>query len=70
MPHHLLILAATLILLPTTQADDKPDPQIQAVVDYFAKHGFKMEKSKGGLGCDRSKVRRLLHQPLLQEFPC
>ena len=48
MPRLLLTLSLTLLLLPTTQADDKPDPQIQAVVDYFAKHGFKMEKAKEG----------------------
>ena len=44
----LLTISFTLLLLPTAQADDKPDPQIQAVVDYFAKHGFKMEKSREG----------------------
>ncbi|MFT3882589.1 MAG: hypothetical protein QM703_23415 [Gemmatales bacterium] len=44
----LLALSLTLVLFPATQADDKPDPQIQAVVDYFAKHGFKMEKAKEG----------------------
>ena len=47
-PRLLLTLAATLLLLPTTQAEDKPDPQVQAIVDYFAKHGFKMEKAKEG----------------------
>ncbi len=45
---YLFTLACTLLLFPTTQADDKPDPQIQAVVDYFARHGFKMEKAKEG----------------------
>jgi len=41
-----LVFGCTLLLFPTSQADDKPDPQIQAVVDYFAKHGIKMEKAK------------------------
>ncbi len=44
----LFMLGITLLLIPVTQADDKPDPQIQAVVDYFGKHGFKMLKSKEG----------------------
>lgn len=43
-----LTLSCTLLLLTTAQADDKPDPQIQAVVDHFAKNGFKMEKAKEG----------------------
>ena len=48
MPRLLPILSLILLLLflTTTQAEDKPDPQIQAVVDYFASHGFKMEKAK------------------------
>lgn len=43
-----LAFGCILLLFPTSQADDKPDPQIQAVVDYFGKHGFKMEKAKEG----------------------
>lgn len=46
MSPHLLALCFPLLLLVPAQADDKPDPQIQAVVDYFAKHGFKMEKAE------------------------
>ena len=46
MTRLLVTLSLTFLLLPTTQTDDKSDPQIQAVVDYFAKHGVKMEKAK------------------------
>ncbi|MFO0812287.1 MAG: hypothetical protein U0796_03660 [Gemmatales bacterium] len=35
-----------VMLLSGTRADDKPDPQIQAVLEYFARNGFKMEKAK------------------------
>jgi hypothetical protein len=41
----LLPLACSLLLF-NSWAEDKPAPQIQAVVNYFAKHGFKMEKAK------------------------
>jgi hypothetical protein len=43
-----LSFGCILLLFSTSRADDKPDPQIQAVVDYFGKHGFKMEKAKEG----------------------
>lgn len=46
MSRHLLALCISLLLFSITQADDKPDPQIQAVVNYFGKNGFKMEKAK------------------------
>lgn len=44
----LLTLVSTFISFQSIQADDKPDPRIQAVVDYFCENGFKMEKSKEG----------------------
>lgn len=42
----LLLPFTCSLLLTNSWAEDKPDPQIQAVVNYFAKHGFKMEKAK------------------------
>ena len=36
-----------LLFQSSTVEEDKRDPQIQAVINYFAKHGFKMEKAKG-----------------------
>ncbi|MBL8824441.1 MAG: hypothetical protein JNJ77_17775 [Planctomycetia bacterium] len=44
----LLTLAFTFLFFNSIQADDKPDSRIQAVVDYFGKNCFKMEKSKEG----------------------
>lgn len=41
-----LAICVPFIGFSMTFADEKPDPQIQQVVDYFAKHGFKMEKAK------------------------
>lgn len=43
-----MILRTLLIFICISpmQGDEKPDPQIQAVIDYFAKNGFKMEKAK------------------------
>jgi hypothetical protein len=48
MSRLLLTFSITLLLHLTTLAEDKPDPQIQAVVNYLARHGFKMEKAKEG----------------------
>lgn len=42
----ILLSLACSLLLTNSWAEDKPDPQIQAVVNYFAKHGYKMEKAK------------------------
>ncbi len=44
MLYHPLLL--TLLLISTTHVEDKPDPQLHAIVNYFAKHGYKMEKAK------------------------
>lgn len=46
MSQLLLLIACILLVFPATKTEDKPEPQIQALVDYFARHGFKMEKAK------------------------
>lgn len=42
----LLIVSSVMLMLGSTCADEKPDPPIQALIDYFAKNGIKMEKAR------------------------
>lgn len=42
----ILLNLVCFLVLSSTRAEDKPDPKIQAIVNHFARHGFKMEKAK------------------------